>query len=147
MDLTKQYPRSVHERFAGIVQIGRTVDKARAYKAGTVGEYHYNCGMDRAAFEFLGIDDPEAFADRVSRLDDAAVEKWLRDDYVSKKTRADIDRWNAEWPQHAPEAGSDGERYFLQLRGQLAPDRNDITAWADLLDLDEGRDVPRKAAA
>ena len=147
MDLTKHYPRSVHERFAGIVQIGRTVDKARAYKAGTVGEYHYNCGMDRAAFEFLGIDDHEAFADTVSRLDDAAVERWLREKYISKKSQAEIDRFNTEWPAHAPEHGTDGERYFLELREQLAPGRDDVTTWADLLDLDEHRDVPRRAAA
>jgi len=147
MDLTKTYPRSVRERFAGIVQIGRTTDKARAYKAGTIGEYHFNCGMDRAVFEFLGIKDHEAFADRAASTDDASFERWLSDTYVSKKSKADIDRWNREWLEHRPEPGSDGEKYFIQLRDQIAPGRKDVRSWPDLLDLDEHRDVPERAAA
>lgn len=147
MDLTKTYPRSVRDRFGGIVQIGRTSDKARAYKAGALGEYDYNCGMDRAVFEFLGIDDHEAFADRAASTSDTELEQWLKDTYVSKKSKADIDRWNREWLEYAPQPGSSGEKYFTGLRDQLAPGRTDIHAWADLLDLDEHRDVPRRAAA
>src|SRR5579864_8370838 len=147
MDLTKTYPRSVHDRFAGIVQIGRTSDKARAYKAGTVGEYHFNCGMDQAVFKFLGIDDHEAFAERAATTDDAALERWLKDTYVSKKSQAEIDRWNREWLETRPEPGSDSEKYFLALRDQIAPGRKDVRSWPDLLDLDENRDVPERAAA
>jgi len=147
MDLTKTYPRSVRDRFAGIVQIGRTTDKARAYKAGTAGEYHYNCVMDKAVFEFLGITDHEAYAEKAVATDDAAMERWLRDTYVSKKSKADIDRWNHEWLEHGPEPGSDAEKYFYQLRESVAPGRDDVTAWPDLLDLDEHREVPRRVAA
>jgi Domain of unknown function (DUF5069) len=147
MDLTKTYPRSVHQKLAGIVQIGRTADKARAYKAGTVGEYDYNCVMDRAVFGFLGIHDHEAFAETASRLDDAALETLLRERYLSKKTPAEIERWNAQWVTHGPEAGTDAYDFFIELRTKVAPHRSDVTSWADLLDLDEGRDVPRKAAA
>ena len=147
MDLTKTYPRSVRDRFAGIVQIGRTTDKARAYRAGTVGEYHYNCGMDKAVFEFLGIDDHEAYADRAVSMDDASLERWLTDTYIAKKSKAEIDRWNREWLEHGPEPGSDGEKFFVELRDQIAPGRRDVRSWPDLLDLDEHRDVPERAAA
>jgi len=140
MDLTQTFPRSVHERLAGIVQLGRTLDKARAFNSGTLGQYHYNCGMDQALFEFLGSNKDD-FAAR-ARLSDAEFERWIRDAYLSKKSADDIDRWNREWIQHAPESGSQSEAYFLELRNQLAPDRTDIIAWADLLDLDEGRKVP-----
>jgi hypothetical protein len=147
MDLTKTYPRSVRDTFAGVVQIGRTTDKARAHAAGTVGEYHYNCGMDKAVFEFLGITDHEAYAQKATQLGDAELEKWLRDTYVSKKSQSEIDRWNREWLAKGPEAGSDSHKYFLELRSQVAPSRTDVTSWPDLLDLDERRDVPMKAAA
>lgn len=147
MNLTQSYPRSVHDKFAGIVQIGRTVDKARAFSAGTLGEYHYNCGMDQAVFKFLGVTDHEAFAKTVSVLSDPQVEQWLRNTYTSKKTPAEIEQWNREWLGHGPEPNSDSYAYFVDLRNQLAPDRTDITTWPDLLDLDEHRDVPRKAAA
>ena len=147
MDLTKSYPRSVREKFAGVVQIGRTSDKARAHAAGTVGEYHYNCGMDQAVFKFLGIGDHEAFAKKAASLDDAQLERWLRDTYVSKKTPAEIEEWNRTWLARGPEPGSDSHKYFVELRSQIAPARTDVTSWPDLLDLDEGRDVPEKAAA
>jgi uncharacterized protein DUF5069 len=147
MDLTKTYPRSVREKFAGVVQLGRTADKGRAYLAGTVGEYHYNCPMDQAVFEFLGISDHEAFARKAAQLSDSELEKWVRDQYVSKKTHAEIEKWNAEWLGHGPAPGSDGEAYFIDLRNQVAPHRIDVTSWPDLLDLDEKRDVPQRVAA
>lgn len=147
MDLTKNYPRSVASRFAGIVQLGRTVDKARAHTEGALGEYHYNCPMDQAVFEFLGITDHEAFAREAARLQDGALAQALQDRYVSKKSNAEIDRWNREWLQHGPEPGSEGESYFVELRDRVAPGRVDVTTWPDLLDLDEGRVVPRRVAA
>jgi hypothetical protein len=147
MNLLKDYPRSVRDKFAGIVQIGRISDKARAYVAGTVGEYHYNCGMDQAVFSLLGIKDHEEYARLAARLDDRELEAWLREHYTSKKSKAELDKWNVEWLQHGPEPGSEGEKYFLELRNKIAPGRNDVTSWPDLLDLDEHRDVPRRAAA
>jgi hypothetical protein len=147
MDLTKTYPRSVRDKFAGAVQIGRTSDKARAYVAGTTGEYHYNCGMDQAVFAFLGIGDHEAYARKVAQLSDRELEKYLRDEYVSKKSPAEISKWNEEWLSKGPAPDSDSYKYFMELRNTIAPSRTDVTAWPDLLDLDEHRDVPRKAAA
>ena len=147
MNLVKEFPRSVRDRLAGVVQIGRTSDKARAYQAGTLGEYHYNCPMDQAVFGFLGITDHEEYARQAARLNDRDLEIWLGDRYTSKKSRAEIEAWNAQWLTHGPDTGSDGEKYFLQLRDKVAPGRNDVTSWPDLLDLDEGREVPRRAAA
>ena len=74
MDLIKGYPRSVRDKFAGVVQLGRATDKGRALAAGTIGEYHYNCPMDQAVFGFLGID-PDAYldAEKLSRMSGAAL--------------------------------------------------------------------------
>jgi hypothetical protein len=147
MDLTKSYPRSVHQKFAGIVQLGRTLDKARASLTNTLGEYHYNCGMDQAVFKFLGVDDHEAFAKEVGQRSDSAVEQWIREKYLSTKTDADIAKWNEEWVRYAPAAGSDSFAYFIDLREKIAPGRTDVTSWPDLLDLDEQREVPVRTAA
>lgn len=147
MDLTSTYPRSVRDRFAGIVQLGRTTDKAKALLAGKLGEYHYNCDMDKQVFKFLGID-PVEYLRKVAELrDDAAIERFARDEFVSKKSPADIQEWNDNWLRHAPDPGSDGEKYFRSLRDQIAPDRSDVTTWPDLLDLDEHRIVPRRDKA
>ncbi len=67
--------------------------------------------------------------------------------FVHAKSDEEIAAFNSEWLQHAPDAGSDAEKYFLQLRGEVAPDRTDVTSWADLLDLDEKRAVPQRVAA
>ena len=55
MDLTKDYPRSVRAKWQGVVQLGRAVEKGKAVARGKVGEYHYQCSMDQAVFDFLGI--------------------------------------------------------------------------------------------
>jgi hypothetical protein len=146
MDLTKTVPRSVKDlSMGGIVMLARTTDKARASVAGTVGEYHYNCGMDQKVLAFAGIDHEE-FAKLASTNDDAKLLAALRLRFL-KKSPAEIAHFNEDYLTLSPDKGSDSEKYFLDLRTKLAPDRTDITTWPDLLDLDEGREVPRLQAA
>ena len=146
MDLTKQYPRSVHDKVAGVVQIGRTADKAHAHLAETLGEYDYGCPMDKAVLDFLGST-PEQFLEVVKKSpDDKGIEAFVRE-HISGKTPSQIEQWNADWVQYGPHADSPGYDYFMTLRGKVAPDRTDITSWADLLDLDEKRPVPHRVAA
>jgi hypothetical protein len=141
MDLTQTYPRSVHDKLFGLVQISRTIDKGKALAHGNVGEYHYNCGMDQAVFEFLGIDH-EKFLDVIKNAQsDAEIESYAKQ-FIVQKSPAEIERWNIEWLTHRPEGES--LKYFLDLRDKIAPDRKDVLSWADLLDLDEKRAVPRR---
>jgi hypothetical protein len=146
MDLTKQFPRSVKAKIAGVTMIGRTTDKAKAQLAGTIGEYHYNCPMDQAVFGFLGIDH-EKFLDAVKNAkSDADIDAYVKT-FADKKSPAEIEGFNEKMVGYGPEKGSDAEKYFLETRKALAADRTDITTWADLLDLEEKRDVPRRVAA
>ena len=126
--------------------LGRTTDKARASKSGTLGEYRYDCPMDQEVFELLGID-PAEFADKASELNDAELERWVYDRHVSKKSAGEIEAFNQSFLQRSPEPGSDGEKYFIEMRNGIDPSRTDITTWPQLLDLDEKRDVPRGKAA
>jgi len=145
VDLTKSYPRSVRDKWQGIVQLGRAIDKGKAKAHGTIGEYHYNCGMDQQVFAFLGIDH-EALLDVIKNAkSDAEIEAYTKS-FVEKKSPQEIERWNEEWLRHEPD-NDDSRKYFLELRTSLDPSRTDIVAWADLLDLDEKRDVPRRAPA
>lgn len=144
MDLTKTYPRSVREKYLGMVQAGRTVDKGKAELAGTIGEYRYDCPMDKRFFEFLGIE-ARQLLDAIKK-GDSATESFLRS-AIEKKNPAEVEKFNREWLDYSPAPGSDGEKYFLELRSQVAPDRTDVTTWPDLLDLDEKRPVPQRARA
>jgi hypothetical protein len=143
MDLTKTYPRSVHEKWLGVVQLGRALDKGNAKAHGNIGEYNFDCPMDNAVFEFLGIKGEEFLNVIKNAKSDAEIEAYAKP-FVDKKTAAQIEQWNQQWVSHEPEGES--KTYFLNLRNQVAPERTDVTTWADLLDLDEKRLVPRRAA-
>jgi Domain of unknown function (DUF5069) len=141
MDLTTSYPRSVHDKLFGLVQIDRTIDKGKAFAEGKNGEYHYNCPMDQAVFGFLGIDH-DALLDVIKNAkSDADIENYVKG-FIDKKSPQEIEAWNKEWVTHKPEG--DSLNYFLELRNQIAPDRTDVVSWADLLDLDEKRTVPKR---
>lgn len=99
--------------------------------------------MDDAVFEFLGINGEEFLGVIKNAKSDAEIDAYAKQ-FVDKKTPAQIEQWNREWVSHGPEGES--KTYFLNLRSQVAPDRTDVTTWADLLDLDEKRPVPRRAA-
>lgn len=139
MDLTKEYPRSVHEKMHGIVQLARTTDKAKATAHGNVGEYHYNCGMDQAVFGFLGIDHEKYLEAVKNAKSDQDILDYAAP-FVHKKTDAEIETWNQQWLTTPPTGES--LEYFTKMRSEIAPQREDVTTWPDLLDLDEKRTVP-----
>lgn len=144
MDLRTEYPRSVRDRWQGVVQLGRTVDKGKAKAHGDIGEYHYNCPMDQAVFGFLGIDHDQLL-DVIRKAKSDADIAAFTSSYVSKRSHDEIENWNRDWLSHEPEGES--REAFLTLRSQIAPDRTDVTTWPDLLDLDEGREVPERLKA
>lgn len=141
MDLTTGYPRSVSERLLGVVQLGRTIDKGKALAHGKIGEYHYNCPMDQAVFEFLGIGHEELLEVIRGAKSDAEIEAYVAP-FIRKKTADELETWNREWLSRKPQG--DSLTFFLDLRNSIAPDRTDVLTWADLLDLDEGRTVPKR---
>ena len=54
-DLTKEAPRSPHTKLGGFVILARAIDKCRATINGVVGEYEFNCPLDRMLFDWKGI--------------------------------------------------------------------------------------------
>jgi hypothetical protein len=144
VDLTKEYPRSVRAKWQGVYQLGRAIDKAKAKAHGNVGDYNYDCPMDQGIFEFLGIDGNALLEVVKNAKGDAEIEAYTRP-FVAKKSENEIEAWNADWVTHGP--SDDSREYFLNLRNSIDPSRTDITTWADLLDLDEKRTVPKRTPA
>jgi hypothetical protein len=141
MNLTTAVPRSPKEQLAGLVSLKRVIDKAKARNEGDLGEYDYDCPHDRPLFEFLGTNGNE-FAQKVQELEtDDAIANWVQTSFLSKKTPAEIEAFNASRMRWHPEPGSHSAEYFNNLREQIAPGRSDIVTWFDLLDLDEHRPV------
>ena len=146
MDLTKTYPASVREKMLGIVQLRRTIDKGKALAAGTLGEYIYDCPMDKHLFEFLGIDGDTLLDVIKSAGNDEEIGEFVAP-YVHAKGDDELEAFNADWLNHGPEPGSQAETTFFTMRDAVAPDRTDVRNWPDLLDLDEKRHVPHRAAS
>ena len=145
---TTAYPRSVSERYLGIVQLGRTIDKATMVANGTIGEYHYNCGMDQALFAEFGIEAEKlaaVVADAVkSGQGMPLIEAYVKP-LVQKKAPLELESFNTKTLNHRPTGESLAA--FDKLRSTIAPDRTDVTTWPDLLDLDEKRSVPKRTSA
>jgi len=141
MDLRKQFPRSPKEQLGGYVHVARIIDKARAHNAGTVGEYIYNCPMDQSWFQFTGVT-AESFAEAVKTRDDRQMAEWIRQK-AKPHSQQEIEAWNRTLLGRTPSSPESQQR-FLDTRQKLAPGRTDITTWPDLIDLEEGRTVPKR---
>ena len=145
-DLTTSYPRSVRDKVLGVVQVGRAIDKGIATANGLNGEYNYDCPMDKGVFDFLGLDGSALLGVIKSAQSESEIEAYVKP-FVAKKSPQELEQFNETFLSHGPQPGSDGEKYFLNMRTEVAPDRTDVSTWPDLLDLDEKRNVPRRVLA
>jgi hypothetical protein len=141
MDLRKNYPRSPREKLAGYVHLPRMIDKCRASLAGTEGDYIYPCPMDQRLLDFAGIT-AKQFSKAVSEKDDPVVAEWFTKTAKPHST-AEVEQWNEKFLTRGPDT-EEKKAYFRQQLDAIDPTRTDITSWADLLDLDEKRPVPKR---
>ena len=142
MDLRKDFPRSMRVKMADYVHLARMIDKCRAVLAGTEGEYIYPCPMDDRLMEFVGITADQFTTAIKANPSDDAVAKWFTQ-AAKAHPPAELDAWNRMMLSRGPSTPKKQE-YFHQLRNAVDPTRTDLTAWADLQDLEEGRHVPRQ---
>lgn len=144
MDLTKEFPRSARDKWQGVVMLGRAIDKGKATAAGTNGEYNFDCPMDQAVFGFLNIQGNQLLEAIKKSNGDAGIEDYTRA-FVAAKSPEEIEQFNQQFLERRPDGESIG--FFEDLRNKVAPDRTDVVTWVDVLDLDEKRNVPKRAAS
>ena len=141
-DLRKGCPRSPRETLAGYVHLPRMLDKCRAKLAGTIGEYIYPCPMDQRLLDFARVTADQLTEAVRTHPDDDAVAAWFQT--ASKAHHpAELEAWNRQLLTRGPDT-DEKWAYFRSVRDRIDPTRSDITSWADLLDLEEGRPVPRR---
>ncbi len=92
-DLTKEAPRSPHVRLGGFVILARTIDKCRAKLWSDVGEYHFDCPLDRYLFSFKAVTggDFEKFV--ATGASDEDIAEWLKKSGLPKTNFA-IKAWS-----------------------------------------------------
>ena len=142
MDLRSSFPRSMRAKMAGYVHLARMIDKCRAVLAGTEGEYIYPCPMDDRLMEFAGITVDQFTGAVKANPSDEAVEKWFTQT-AKAHPPAELKSWNRMMLNRGPST-PEKQEYFNKLRDAVDPSRIDLTSWADLQDLEEGRAVPKR---
>ena len=130
-------------KMEGYVHLARMIDKCRAVLAGTEGEYIYPCPMDDRLMEFAGITADQFTAAVKANPSDDAVAKWFAQT-TKAHLPAELESWNQMMLSRGPSSPASMAR-FKKYRDAVDPSRTDLTAWADLQDLEEGRTVPRRS--
>jgi Domain of unknown function (DUF5069) len=139
MDLTTGIPRSPNDLLGGIAMLPRTIDKARAAIAGTIGEYIYGdkSGFDKTLLEFLGVSEAD-FLDAVRKSpDDAAVLAWVQT-HGRKHSPAEIADFTAKFLNDGDD-DEDRARFAVRRAELPAHVQPKVKSWADILDAREGR--------
>lgn len=129
-------------KMAGYVHLARMIDKCRAVLAKTEGEYIYPCPMDDRLMEFAGITADQFTAAVKGNPSDDAVAKWF---LQTAKTypQVELEAWNQMMLNRGPSSPASMVK-FKKYLDAVDPSRTDLTAWADLQDLEEGRTVPTR---
>ena len=146
-DFTKPgtYPRSGRETAGGVAFLPRTIDKTRAHLAGTAGEYVALRGLSSRVFDLYGVT-PEQFVEAVSRSQtDEGVVRWLQEHGTKQPTAVDIERHNEAVLSAGPRDEAGEARFRANLEKLGFADRTDVKTHVDAEDLEEGREVPRRA--
>jgi hypothetical protein len=135
-DLTRQAPRSPRVKLGGYAILPRCLDKGRATLAGTQGEYHFACPLDQQFLTFAGIDPEELRAQLAAGKSDTEILAWVQARAKHRRTPEEVDAWVRQQEKRTP-ADADSWAYFNELRTKVAPERQDIASWFDLLDVDD----------
>jgi len=67
---------------------------------------------------------------------DGEILEWIQKNAKHKRTGSEIAAWSA-WVEQRPPSDREGREYLHGVHGQIAPKREDIATWFDMLDLDD----------
>lgn len=138
-DLTKEYPRSPRETLGGYVLAARVLDKCRSAIADTLGEYHFDCPLDRYFFDFTGIS-AELFRSFVATgAEDDAVANWITE-LATPRSRIEIVKWNNEMREKRLGDMPENVQEFLEgYIQEFLPAGRVVYRWFDVYDIEEKR--------
>ncbi len=135
-DLTKRPPRSPRVRLGGYAILPRMLDKGRATVAGRNGEFHYNCPLDQHFVNFAGIN-PDAMKEQLAAgKSDAEILAWVQATSTAKPSAVQIAAWSAFQDQRGA-TDLESRQSFNDYHAKLAPHREDVATWFDVLDIDD----------
>ncbi len=136
VDLTTRPPRSARAKdIGGICGVARMADKARAERAGKIGEYVYgdNSGQDVRILTFLGISAGDFQDAAVNNPNNFEIGAWVLEN--SGKSQDEIDEFNDTLVNYGPNETT-RERFEARCQ-EVDPTRTDIKTWVALQDVDD----------
>lgn len=136
LDLTQRPPRSPRTRLGGYVILPRMLDKGRATLAGKQGDFKYACPLDQQFLNFAGVDADKLKEQLAQGKSDSEILEWIYANAKNHPTPEQIAHWSGAQEQRKPQ-DDDSRKYFNQTKAEVAPKRNDVDAWFDLLDIDD----------
>ena len=132
LDLSEQPPHSPRERIGGFAIACRAVDKCRASLAGTLGEYRYDCPLDKELFSFKGItaDQFKAAVRAAKNYDEVGA--WLVANGTAK-TPPEIEDWSEDMEAGSLMKNTEKRDYFIEdcHRLGLNPDKTTTFGWLE----------------
>lgn len=135
-DLTRQPPRSPREHLGGVAHLPRMLDKARALAADRLGEYIFPCPMDRKVLAFLELK-AEDFYEAAITLGDSEMEGWIEAHAAPREPRERA-AFSGDLLLAGPTDEAGRAEFAAQARALgLRPE--EVGAWAELIDREEGR--------
>lgn len=140
MNLNETFPRSPRDKMNGLVFLPRMIDKARAFKQNSLGEYIFPCPIDKIILEFLKTD-PEEWVRLVDSNNEEQISQWIEKKFRSRQPE-EIEFINRKILERQPDS-EDRWKHFFELRDKIDSSRTDVTTWASLIDLEEGRLYPK----
>lgn len=135
-DLTQRPPRSPRVRLGGYAILPRMLDKGRATLGGKNGEFNYNCPLDQRFLEFTGIEAAALLQQLADGKGDGEILEWVKASASPKRTDAEIYDWSVFQDRRGP-SDLESRQFFNEYHAKMAPKREDVSSWFDLLDIDD----------
>ncbi len=135
-DLTRHPPRSPRTKLGGYVHLPRLIDKARAFAAGRLGDYHYPCPFDARFFAFTGLTAEAFLAEVKTGKSDGELLAYVQASARPTRHPAEIAAWS-RWMDELTPTAPDKRAFFNEVHAKNAPHREDIATWFDWLELDD----------
>ncbi len=134
-DLTKEAPRSPRTRIGGYAILARTTDKCRAFLAGKIGDYHFDCPLDNFLFGFKAVNGDDFKEQVEAGADESALAYWL-DTHGVPKTPEEVEQWSDSVEAARPYDDPEKRDWFAEQCNPLGLDPAKTTLF-DWLEADD----------
>lgn len=133
-NLSLRPPRSPRVRLGGYTILPRILDKARAFHAGTLGDYKFNNPLDNVLFRFIGVDADSFLTQTRTGAGDFAMLQWVNE--RARKAPHEIAAWS-KWTETFVESDAETREWLAGRLRTLDVRREDIHSLFDYLDFDD----------